>query len=112
MAFEATLKEKLPVTFRLNSGSHNYERVSQLFNDPDFIKNFTDENFSIEPDEHGSLKTAPIDYSKLKIDCKPYYPNKTLFELMIPRELLKKNLGLKKIHHMVIALADSGLITR
>jgi hypothetical protein len=32
--------------------------------------------------------------------------------MMIPRELLKKNLGLKKIHHMVIALADSGLITR
>jgi len=31
---------------------------------------------------------------------------------MIPRELLKKNLGLKKIHHMIIALGDSGLITR
>ena len=112
MAFEATLKEKLPVTFRLNCGEHNYERVSQLLNDPDFIKRFTDENFSVEPDEHGSLKTAPIDYNSLKIDCKPYYPNKTLFELMIPREMLKKNLGLKKIHHMVIALADSGLITR
>ena len=66
----------------------------------------------MEPDKHDSLKTTNIDYSSLKIDCKPYYPNQTLFEMRIPRELLKKNLGLKKIHHMVIALGDSGLITR
>lgn len=66
----------------------------------------------MEPDKHESLKTTNIDYSSLKIDCKPYYPNQTLFEMRIPRELLKKNLGLKKIHHMVIALGDSGLITR
>ncbi len=112
MTFEATLKEKLPVTFRLNCGEHNYQRVSLLLNDPDFIKRFTDENFTVEPDVHGSLKTAAVDYSSLSMDCKPYYPNQTLFEMMIPRELLKKNLGLKKIHHMVIALADSGLITR
>jgi 16S rRNA C967 or C1407 C5-methylase (RsmB/RsmF family) len=32
--------------------------------------------------------------------------------MMIPRELLKKNLGLKQIHQLVISLADSGLITR
>ena len=36
---------------------------------------FTDENFTVEPDEHGSLKTAAIDYSTLSMDCKPYYPN-------------------------------------
>lgn len=75
VTFEATLKEKLPVTFRLNCGEHNYQRVSQLLNDPDFIKRFTDENFTVEPDEHGSLKTAAIDYSTLSMDCKPYYPN-------------------------------------
>lgn len=32
--------------------------------------------------------------------------------MMIPREMLKKNVGLKKIHTLVMAAADSGLITR
>jgi 16S rRNA C967 or C1407 C5-methylase (RsmB/RsmF family) len=110
--FEATLKEKLPVTFRINSGEHNFEKVSQMLRDPDFIKNFTDSTVTMEPDEHGSMKTAKIDYSALRMDCKPFYPNQVLFEMMIPRELLKKNLGLKQIHSLVINLADAGLITR
>jgi len=46
------------------------------------------------------------------MDCKPFYEREVLFELMIPKELLKKNLGLKKIHQLVMNLADSGLITR
>jgi hypothetical protein len=100
--FEATLKEKLPVTFRLNSGEHNYEKVSQMLRDPDFITNCTDKDFEVEADVNNSLKTAKIDYSTLRIDCKPYYPNSVLFEMMIPRELLKKNMGLKKIHQLVI----------
>ncbi len=110
--FEATLKEKLPVTFRINSGEYNYEKVSQMLRDPDFVKNFTDDSLTVEPDEHGSMKTAKIDYSTLRMDCKPFYPNSVLFEMMIPRELLKKNLGLKQIHSLVINLADAGLITR
>lgn len=64
------------------------------------------------PDEYNSLKTTTVDYDSLKMDCKVYYPNKALFEMMIPRELLKKNMGLKKIHQLVMASADSGLITR
>ena len=46
------------------------------------------------------------------MDLKDFYPGRVLFEMMIPRELLKKNLGLKQIHKLVIAMADSGLITR
>jgi len=46
------------------------------------------------------------------MDCKPYYKNDILFEMMIPRELLKKNIGLKQIHKLVMSMADSGLITR
>lgn len=83
-----------------------------MLRDPEFIKNFTDDSVTVEPDEHGSMKTAKIDYSTLRMDCKPYYPNQVLFEMMIPRELLKKNIGLKQIHALVINLADAGLITR
>lgn len=59
-----------------------------------------------------TMKETTIDYTKLKMDCKPFYPHDVLFEMMIPRELLKKNLGLKKIHKLIMRMADSGLITR
>ena len=58
------------------------------------------------------MKEVPVDFSKLKMDVKPFYPHDVLFEMMIPRELLKKNLGLKRIHKLVMLMADSGLITR
>lgn len=32
--------------------------------------------------------------------------------MMIPKEMLKKNTGLKKVHNVIMKLADSGLITR
>ena len=58
------------------------------------------------------MKEVPIDYDMLKMDLKSYYPNDVLFEMMMPREILKKNLDLKQIHKFVILMADSGLITR
>ena len=60
----------------------------------------------------GHLKDIKLDYNKLKMDLKTYYPHESLFEMMIPRELLKKNLGLKQIHKLVMDMADAGLITR
>ena len=109
-----------------------------MLTDPDFIKEFTDgqENELQEEEKEevkegtksgtvidmdtknmieqhkGHLKDVKIDYSKLKMDLKEFYPHKSLFEMMIPRELLKKNLGLKKIHKLVMDMADAGLITR
>lgn len=59
-----------------------------------------------------SMKDVEIDYSKLSMDLKPFYPHDVLFEMCIPRELLKKSAGLKKIHKLVMLMADSGLITR
>ena len=53
-----------------------------------------------------------IDYDKIKMDLKSFYPHDTLFEMMLPREMLKKNVGLKKIHKLVMQMADSGMITR
>lgn len=100
------------MTFRINSGEHNYHKVSELLRSPDFITRYTKDAPLTQPDEHGSYKTAQIDFDSIRMDCKPYYPNDSLFEMMIPREMLKKNIGLKKIHTLVMAAADSGLITR
>ena len=46
------------------------------------------------------------------MDCKPFYPLDLVFEMAIPRELLKKNEGLKQIQKLVQGCNDSGLITR
>jgi len=38
--FLQTLYDKLPVTFRLNSGEAGFDRVSRMLQDADFIKGF------------------------------------------------------------------------
>ena len=53
-----TLKDKLPVTFRINSGEYNYHKVSELLKSPDFITRYTKDAPLVQPDEHGSYKTA------------------------------------------------------
>ena len=58
------------------------------------------------------LKVIKIDFNKLKLDCKAFYPQDLVYELMVPRELLKKNLDLKQVHKMIDAVKDAGLITR
>ena len=48
------------------------------------------------------LKNLALDFNKLKMDCKKYYPPGDLvYEMMIPKELLKKNEGLKEIHKLI-----------
>jgi hypothetical protein len=37
------------------------------------------------------IKNAKIDKNSVKIDCKVYYPQNLVYELMIPKEFLKKN---------------------
>jgi len=136
--FVNILYDKLPVTFRLNSGETHVARVSSMLKDPGFVKQFleseavqqaaeqdkgTAEEVKSESKDapvtldqrelaYQSMKEVPVDYDKLKMDLKPFYPGDVLFEMMIPRELLKKNLRLKQIHKLVMQMADSGLITR
>lgn len=130
--FLKTLQEKLPVTFRINSGEVGFEKVCSMLREKDFIesyckrveerskpqeetKNQPDVAFNMAQQNHGAdggLRHSNIDFSKLKMDCKTFYPQNVLFEMMIPKELLKKNLGLKGIHNLVMELGDCGLLTR
>ena len=48
----------------------------------------------------------------LKLDCKSFYPQDLVFELMCPKELLKKNVGLKIVHKIIDNSKDAGLLTR
>jgi len=144
--FVDTLYEKLPVTFRVQTANVNFEKVCDMLRDPNFIKDFTEKEATVEDGQEeekkdevaeeskdatgedgkvvdmktkslietygGNIREFKIDLEKLSMDCKPFYPHNSLFEMMIPRELLKKNAGLKQIHQLVIEMGDSGLITR
>jgi len=41
-----------------------------------------------------ALKSLVVDHSTLKMDNKCWYPDDIVFELMMPKELLKKNASL------------------
>ena len=62
--------------------------------------------------DKNQLRTQVIDFSKLKMDCKEFYPQSLVFEMMLPKELLRKNEGLKLIHKLIDESKDSGVITR
>ena len=117
--FKNTLLEKLPVTFRVNPILMGHERVVDMFKDPKFIErhsvqptaseNQEDPKEEIQDDkaiqmgqkdhmDKKQLRTQVIDISKLKMDCKAFYPQNLVFEMMLPKELLRKNEGLKRIH--------------
>ena len=59
-----------------------------------------------------SLRNIKIDLKELKVECKEYYPQKLVYELMIPHNWFKKIPALKPIHKMIDLANDAGLITR
>lgn len=58
------------------------------------------------------LRTLQLDYSKLKMECKPFYPLNLVHEVAVAKEVLKKNRGLTQVHQLLQGCNDSGLITR
>lgn len=92
-----------------------------MFKDPELIKNNVvvsqeeGEAVNMKQSEHqfsDALKKVQLDVSSMKFDCKAYYPQDLVFELMMPKELLKKHEGLKNIHKLVDTSKDCGLLTR
>ena len=89
-----------------------------MLKDPNFVKSYIeaakDEEEIKEPESKrlevdmaqlshtiDGFKHVNYDFSDLKMHCKNYYPMDIVFEMMIPKEMLKKNIGLKKIHKLV-----------
>ena len=60
-----------------------------------------------------TLKNQEIDVNQMKFECKQYYPpGNVLYELDLPREMLKKNPGLKTLHKLIQQANDAGILTR
>jgi len=58
--FLQTLYDKLPVTFRLNSGEASFQAVSEILKDANFVKQFLES----EKSKQGEDVQAPIEESK------------------------------------------------
>jgi multisite-specific tRNA:(cytosine-C5)-methyltransferase/tRNA (cytosine34-C5)-methyltransferase len=46
------------------------------------------------------------------MDCKAYYPQDLVFEMLVPNVSLKKIDALKQVHKLIDTAKDAGLLTR
>ena len=73
-----------------------------MFTDKRFIETYFREGELKEGASEEDWKNKQLDLSQILLENKKYYPpGDVLFELTVPRELLKKNLGLKAIHKII-----------
>lgn len=73
----------------------SHEAVLEMLRDPKFIEEYAtkdegqDSFQAVSMAQSGDiereveLRTVQLDFTKLKMDCKPYYPNNLVFEMMI-----------------------------
>jgi len=108
--FLENLSKKLPVTFRLNPREPNIDPLIKIFNDPNFLSSYTD----VEETGKAEIVKADLlkhnqragEYKSKILDipppsCKEYYKGRLLYEILLPREMLKKNLPLKPAHKLI-----------
>lgn len=125
--FTAILRQKLPVTFRINENVPNYKNFLDKISHPDFIKKMTTplegkaetkEGTTEIAEEKGeeTKKDDEINYESLseqiKLVNQVWYPRKLVWELSMFRNELKKNKMFERLHKFIQQAFDSGLITR
>jgi 16S rRNA C967 or C1407 C5-methylase (RsmB/RsmF family) len=113
--FVATLREKLPITFRVNPLCVGFETVTSLLGSSSFISDWS-EKHKDDPEMQGkegrieSLSSEELAALRLKVF--DFYPERLLFELPVSREVLRKDAVLSAVHKFVQKSNDSGLLTR
>lgn len=133
--FLATLKEKLPVTFRINENVPNYKNFLEKIKHPDFVKNMISagaegdkttegqENKEMETEvktseekKEGEGENEEVDYEALQEQIKlsnvSWYPRDLVWEMTTFRYELKRNKAYQRLHKFIQQANDSGLITR
>jgi 16S rRNA C967 or C1407 C5-methylase (RsmB/RsmF family) len=87
----AVMREKLPVTFRVNATQTHYESLVARLKSPEFVGSFG-----------GGLKVTGVEW----------YPGDLVWSLNSNRRDLKKQPGVKALHTFIQEATDSGLISR
>jgi hypothetical protein len=70
------------------------------------------DNKEFEMGQSNFMNNEKFEKSKFKIECKEYFPQRLVYEIMVPQNLFEKVEGLKVIHKMIDFSKDSGLIKR
>eukprot|EP00831_Metopus_contortus_P034012 TRINITY_DN2718_c0_g2_i4.p1 TRINITY_DN2718_c0_g2~~TRINITY_DN2718_c0_g2_i4.p1 ORF type:complete len:381 (+),score=52.92 TRINITY_DN2718_c0_g2_i4:144-1286(+) len=129
-----TMKQRLPITFRVCQMNIGYQRLSDLFVSPEFTEKMLSsaeavgidlEKKSKEKQEKPAdsvveeKKEEPLKEEQKEISMKvaikhwDFYPNKVLFEIKMSRHELKRSEGpLSRLHKFVQICTDCGLINR
>lgn len=98
------LKQKLPITFRVNPINVGFENITRQFSSETFVKDWTMKNKD-NPEFQGKKgRTFTIDESRLeeiKIKNYEFYPDKLLYELPLGRDVLKKDTVLTNMHKFI-----------
>ena len=114
-SFKSYLKEKLPITFRVNPSCVGFKAVTSLLSSDTFIKDWCEKNKN-NPDMQGKEGKENITTEEalqnLKFKCFEFYPDKVLYELPLARDVLRKDPILVSIHKFIQRSNDSGLLTR
>jgi tRNA and rRNA cytosine-C5-methylases len=111
------LRERLPITFRINDNVPNYQNFLNKIKDKDFITKTlgsTEGEKSKEPKKEGDSDTESDTKvsEQLKLFPVPWDPRQLIWQMNTFRHELKKNEALKSLHKLINQASESGLITR
>jgi 16S rRNA C967 or C1407 C5-methylase (RsmB/RsmF family) len=104
--FMDTIKQNLPISFRINPTYPNWESFVSQLNDDKFMK----ENFFNDEEcmkEHTEGESGEVCLRK-----PDWYPDGLVYELNVSRRTLKKAEGLKRLHKWIQKAGDCGILTR
>lgn len=117
--FMQTVRNKLPVAFRLNKSSLNFEAIQSKFNDTAYMKrNFFDiEGVRLEEikgiiEKNKELAKHTVDFSTIALEKVSWFPDQLAYVMNLTRDNIRKNPGLKKLQRFINACSDAGLLTR
>ena len=100
--FWQTMKEKLPVVFRVNPSTPNFGSFRDKLQHPDFLGNM------VEKEEEGENEPKEVP----KLEVLPWYPGHILHQINTNKQEFKKSKTLSNLHRYLQKAFDAGLIAR
>ena len=116
-----TMKQPLPITFRVSPAQIGNDVLSKLFSSKDCLNKILEMSKQLVlPQEAGreeKEKEAPVSsepqIKELPVKHWDFYPGNLLFEIAMTRHELKRSEGtLRKVHKFIQMCTDCGLINR
>jgi len=121
----ATMREPLPITFRVIPTNFKYQVLCNLFSSPDCVSKIFEMSKSLvtphefmqqqKTEKNPEIEELKEEDKKVKVPIKrwDFYPGNLLYEIAMTRHELKRSEGpLRLIHKFIQQCNDNGLINR